>query len=198
MARSDFYRNIAADQAQELDILSRLQFDLRETRKTLLAQYDAEDARALCLRILDGSLPRNASADAVKAAVLEDEQAAVRAELTARLSRTSADSVSLHGRIAALIETRAALAHPDGVQRRFDALELRDAAGAMRILRVAALDWWFLEWGEQDSGAQSLSRLPGDETLWCRTADGRWRQEPLARIPDHDLGALVDALLDWS
>ncbi|MCL2657526.1 MAG: hypothetical protein FWD62_08915 [Betaproteobacteria bacterium] len=195
MAKSDFFRNIPIELATELEALARLQYELRESYKALLAQYGEKDIESLRVGIVNGKHPTSAAVDAVRAAVIGDECMTVHAALAAQMKGEASDIASPHTQIAALIDTHYGRLYPGGPTRRFDAIELLDINGIARILRFSANDFWSIEWGADEVMGQSLTRLPHDSVLHHKTADGFWQTVPLSDAPDSSQEVLLNWLL---
>lgn len=195
MARSDFFRNMPPELAEGMEALSRLQYELRETQKQVLAPYDAANAADVARRIVDGVLPRDAGFDAVKAAVLENEHAVMRSRLGAAIEGRTVDSASTHDRIVEHIDAHQSKDFPGGAVRRYDALELLRIDGAAFVLRIADLGMWAIEWQLEGGSPQALLRLPGENTIWQRDNDGKWFPVPSGQTDANDIETLVDALL---
>lgn len=56
---SKFFDNMTVEEAEQVQNLTRLVYELRENRSTLLAQYSAEDERALLQKIVAGHVPEH-------------------------------------------------------------------------------------------------------------------------------------------
>lgn len=79
---ANFYENIEPTEAQELEQLSRLVFELRENRSEILRNYGASDEIALLERIYDGSLPEHPAYEHyLSARILADIRETVRVML---------------------------------------------------------------------------------------------------------------------
>lgn len=78
----DFFRNIPFEQAEQMNELARLTFELRENRKQLLARHGAEDEGALKETILSGALPEHPTyEDYLGAKILGEAREAIRQDL---------------------------------------------------------------------------------------------------------------------
>ncbi|WP_233871206.1 hypothetical protein [Paraburkholderia adhaesiva] len=53
---TQFFYNVPSEAAQQIESLSRLLYDLREDRKTILANYRAENEEALLALIAEGKV----------------------------------------------------------------------------------------------------------------------------------------------
>ena len=79
---ADFFDNMDFEDAELMQQLSRLMFELRVGRDTLLKQYDVADAAALLEKIRSGAVPEHPAYDHyLSLAVLDETREAVRAEL---------------------------------------------------------------------------------------------------------------------
>lgn len=79
---ADFFDNMDFEDAELMEQLSRLMFELRVGRDTLLKQYDVADAAALLEKIRSGAVPEHPAYDHyLSLAVLDETREAVRAEL---------------------------------------------------------------------------------------------------------------------
>lgn len=83
----DFYRSMRLDAAQQLEQLSRLAFELRESRKQLLQRYAVDSEDALLELIRAGAVAEHPGYDHyLGACVLERAWDAVRSQLRAVLA----------------------------------------------------------------------------------------------------------------
>jgi hypothetical protein len=81
---STFFERVPYEQAQQLEQLSRLAFELREHRKALLQPYGVDDEAALLARLVAGELEGPAAYDHYLAArVLEATRLTVRQQMGA-------------------------------------------------------------------------------------------------------------------
>lgn len=79
---SDFFKNVPPDEAEHIDRIAKLAFELRENRKLLLARNDAKDEAELAAKIKSGSVAEHpAYEDYLGAAILEQTRLAIRDEL---------------------------------------------------------------------------------------------------------------------
>lgn len=82
----NFYSNIPADQAQEIEQCARLMYELRGARDTLLAQLGAADAPQALACIVRGEMPEHPSYEQyLSARILDTLHAEVRADLAERV-----------------------------------------------------------------------------------------------------------------
>jgi hypothetical protein len=82
----NFYSNIPADQAQEIEQCARLMYELRGARDTLLAQLGAADAPQALDCIVGGEMPEHPSYEQyLSARILDTLHAEVRADLAERV-----------------------------------------------------------------------------------------------------------------
>jgi hypothetical protein len=83
---SNFFENLEPETAAEVDQLSRLVYELRENRNTVLSPYGAEDEAALLQRIQDGAVAEHPAYEHYLAArILADTRETVRAVVAERL-----------------------------------------------------------------------------------------------------------------
>lgn len=75
----NFYDEMDPADAQQLERLSRLMYELRENRAQILAAYNVADEVALLERIYDGSLPEHPAYEHyLSARILADTRESVR------------------------------------------------------------------------------------------------------------------------
>jgi hypothetical protein len=78
----NFYENLAPEDVETLDRLSRLLIELRESRLQLLARHGAEDEAELLERIRRGEVPEHpAYEDYLGASVITATRESIRSEL---------------------------------------------------------------------------------------------------------------------
>lgn len=83
---ADFFNDIDYEDAEQMEQLSRLMFEFRTGRDTLLKQYEVADAASLLEKIRTGVLPEHPSYDHyLSLNILEEMRVAVRDELKAFL-----------------------------------------------------------------------------------------------------------------
>lgn len=81
-----FFESLEAEVADELEQLSRLMYELRDNRNTVLAPYRTDDAAALLARIEAGEVDEHPGYEHyLSARILDDTREAVRAVLRERL-----------------------------------------------------------------------------------------------------------------
>lgn len=79
---TDFFNDMDGEDAGQLEQLSRVIFDLRASRNTLLQQYAVDDAAALLEKIRTGAVAEHPAYDHyLSIAILEDMRETVRNEL---------------------------------------------------------------------------------------------------------------------
>lgn len=79
---SDFFKNVPPEQAEYIDRIAKLAFELRENRKRLLARHGAADEAELAARIASGEVAEHpAYEDYLGAGILEQTRQAIREEL---------------------------------------------------------------------------------------------------------------------
>lgn len=77
-----FYRDLAPEDALEIEQLARLMYDLRSARDKLLADLGASDAAGLLARITSGELPEHPTYEQyLSLNILADLQGQVRSDL---------------------------------------------------------------------------------------------------------------------
>ena len=85
-----FFENLEPDEAAEIEQLSKLVYELRENRNTVLNPYGAEDEAALLQKIQAGSVDEHPAYEHYLAArVLADTRATVRAIVGERLKKAN-------------------------------------------------------------------------------------------------------------
>lgn len=193
MSSSDFFRNMSPEMATEVEALSRLQYELREAVKALLAEANAPSLDALVADIADGRRPADDDSLAIRIAVLQCEGERVRSAVAARLRGTMPDDDSPHALLTDLVETRHADRYPGGAQRRLDAVELLDVDGVGIWLRLVSPQCWEAAWLAPDNRDWRLSRLSADAPVLYR-APGR-PAVPLD-LPPTEIRTLLDWLLN--
>lgn len=83
---ADFFSDIDYEDAEQMEQLSRLMFEFRSGRDTLLKQYEVADAAALFGKIRSGALPEHPAYDHyLSLNILDEMREAVRNELKAFL-----------------------------------------------------------------------------------------------------------------
>jgi len=80
---ADFFENLGYDEATEIELLSRLVYELRENRNAVLKPYGAADAAALLQKIQAGAVGEHPAYEHYLAArVLADVRESARARLS--------------------------------------------------------------------------------------------------------------------
>ena len=86
----NFFENLDYDEATELQLLSKLIYELRENRHAILKPYGAEDEAALLQQIQAGSVDEHPAYEHYLAArVLADTRETVRAMMGERLKKAN-------------------------------------------------------------------------------------------------------------
>ena len=84
----DFFENLSSEDAEQAQRLSRLTYDLRVSRGTLLKQYDVADAAALLDKIRSSVVPEHPAYEHyLSAKILDEMRETIRAELKDFLPR---------------------------------------------------------------------------------------------------------------
>lgn len=79
---SEFFKNIPPDEAEHIDRIAKLAFELRENRKLLLARHGAAEEAELAARIASGEVAEHpAYEDYLGAGILEQARLTIREEL---------------------------------------------------------------------------------------------------------------------
>jgi hypothetical protein len=129
-------------------LFARSSYQLRESRKALLARHGVDDEAALLELIRRQSVaPHPAYEDYLSARLLEQTRQQIRAELAAHLEQRDAPApVSLHLLLKEQLEThyRARLAEP--VRLAPDALTLSFDGGLMLEVRYVSRDEYAIKW----------------------------------------------------
>ncbi|NDP47692.1 MAG: hypothetical protein GZ085_04720 [Sulfuriferula multivorans] len=87
---SNFFENIDPDEAAEIDSLSKLAYEIRENKLTVLKAYAAEDEAALLQQIQDGAVAEHPAYEQYLAArILDDTREMVRALVSERLKKAN-------------------------------------------------------------------------------------------------------------
>jgi hypothetical protein len=87
---ADFFENLEYAEATELQLLSKLIYELRENRHAVLKPYGAEDEAALLQQIQTGSVDEHPAYEHYLAArVLADTRETVRAMVGERLKKAN-------------------------------------------------------------------------------------------------------------
>jgi hypothetical protein len=85
---ADFYNNLDIDDAEQVEQLSRLMFELRTSRDTLLKTYGVSDASGLLALIRAGSVAEHPAYEHfLSLRILDDTRESVRDELKAFLPK---------------------------------------------------------------------------------------------------------------
>ena len=84
---ADFYEDIPVEQADQIEAISRLRYELRENHAALLKKYSVEDIQQLKQGIEQGTIPEHpAYEDYLAAAITAQTQEILREELKAYLA----------------------------------------------------------------------------------------------------------------
>jgi chromosome condensin MukBEF complex kleisin-like MukF subunit len=87
---ADFFENMDYDTATEIEQLSKLIYELRDNRNSVLATYGAENAAALLLHIQEGTLAEHPAYEHyLTARILTDTLETVRNVVGERLQEAS-------------------------------------------------------------------------------------------------------------
>lgn len=87
---ADFFENLDYDEAAELDLLSKLIYELRENHHAVLRPYGAADEAALLQHIQDGAVAEHPAYEHYLAArILADTRETVRAVVGERLKEAN-------------------------------------------------------------------------------------------------------------
>jgi len=87
---NNFFENLEYDEATELQLLSKLIYELRENRHAVLKPYGAEDEAALLQQIQTGSVGEHPAYEHYLAArVLADTRETVRGMMGERLKKAN-------------------------------------------------------------------------------------------------------------
>ena len=87
---ASFFENLDPDVAAELELLSRLTYELRENRNAILEPYGAEDEAALLQHIQSGTVAEHPAYEHYLAArILADTRETTRTVLAERLKETA-------------------------------------------------------------------------------------------------------------
>lgn len=79
---SDFLKNMTVEEAEQIHNLSRLVYELRENRKTLLTQYSTEDEQALLQKITAGQVSEHPAYEHyLSAKILSQTKESIREDL---------------------------------------------------------------------------------------------------------------------
>lgn len=195
---ADFFVNMEPRQAQELQLLSRLAYDLRESRAGLLRHYEVGDEAALLERIVRGDLAEHPAYEHYLAArVLEHTRQAAREQMAGR----QAPAVS-HLLLREHIEECFSGQLAGGVELTQDALLVRLCNGIVLTAYVAAADEYAFVWQRGDDAAtqQRIDTAPVHPGMVVhRHLDtGRVVADTItdpAAAPADNLGALLAQLL---
>jgi len=87
---ASFFENLDPDTAEEIEQLSRLVYELRENRNTVLQMHGAEDEAALLQRIQNGAVAEHPAYEHYLAArILAGTRETVRVVLAERLTEAN-------------------------------------------------------------------------------------------------------------
>jgi len=87
---ANFFENLEQDAATELELLSRLIYELRENHRAVLQPYGAADAAALLRHIQDGEVAEHPAYEHYLAArILADTRETARTVLAERLNEAN-------------------------------------------------------------------------------------------------------------
>lgn len=210
-----FFKNVAYEDAENIEQASRLIFELRENRAALLQPYQVADDAELLARIEAGQLPEHPSYEHyLSARILTNTRESLRAELAAHLDEVSGKPASRPDVAAPPpanvhhIELQEQLvshyaARLDGTPQLLqDALALCFDNGLVVELRFASADEYAIHWlwgdAELSIDTAPLHRDAGSFPSHFHDLDGKIRADPVTRpgrAPLDNIQALIDALL---
>jgi hypothetical protein len=208
-----FFKNVAYEDAENIEQASRLIFELRENRAALLQPYQVADDAELLARIKAGQLPEHPSYEHyLSARILTNTRESLRAELAAHLEQVAGKPASREAAVPSEsvhhIELQEQLVSHygerlDGAPQLLqDALALCFDNGLVVELRVASADEYAIHWlwGDAELSIDTAPLHPdvGSFPSHFHDLDGRIRPDPLTRpgrAPLANIQALIDALL---
>lgn len=200
-----FYDNLPLEPALEIERLSRLLYELRENRATVLAPWAAADEAALLARIVAGEIEPHPAYDHYLAArILSDTRESVRRAISNQLQGRTADDVEEEGLLHLELHARLVESYADQLEGEpalsQDALLARFANGATLEVRYAAPDAYALRWrwGEVELGIDTAPAEGDERPSHLYDAAGRIQADPLtdtSRAPWDNLRAVVEAVL---
>lgn len=87
---ANFFEDLEPDEAAEIELLSRLIYELRENRNVMLNPYGAENEAALLQKIQTGAVDEHPAYEHYLAArILDDTRETVRAMVGERLKKAN-------------------------------------------------------------------------------------------------------------
>ncbi|MGE5471641.1 MAG: hypothetical protein ACM3X0_12650 [Bacteroidota bacterium] len=209
----NFFRNVALEDAQNIEQAARLIFELRENRAALLMPYAVADEAALLVAIAAGQQPEHPTYERyLSARILERTRQTLRRELAGQVAPGSSlapasgeateDAAVHHFELKEALEKRYADRLDGEPQLMQDALALCFAGGLIVELRVAAADHYAFSWlwGDAELRIDTAPRpgATGVPASHFHDADGMLRDDPVTqpgRAPLDNIAALLDALL---
>lgn len=213
----NFFNNVSFEAAQDIEQASRLIFELRENRLSLLRSLAVADETELLARISDGSLPEHPSYEHyLSASILAKTREALRTELAGHIapaSRTARgndpmqekteDICYQHIELKRRLEIRYADRLDGQPQLLQNALDLCFDNGLIVEIRIAATDEYAINWlwGEAELSIDTAPLYPAIATYpsHFHDANGNCLADPItgpgAKDPWAKTEALIDAIL---
>ena len=79
---NDFFKNMTVEEAEQIQSLTRLVYELRENRSALLAQYSADNEQALLQKITAGQVSEHPAYEHyLSASILSQAKESIREDL---------------------------------------------------------------------------------------------------------------------
>lgn len=197
-----FFKNLDPDTAQDVEQLSRAIYELRESRKQVLAEAGCEDEAAVLNAIRNGSIAEHPGYELYLAARVMD-QAREDVRLALRPQPGERPANCLHAALCASVQETFASRLVGPVQLMQDALRFRLDTGVEVTARFAGDDEWSVEWCREDTTAR-IDTAPdagtqGKAVAHLHDAAGVSRSEPPCDTTgpaEQVLGNIVGYLLE--
>lgn len=202
----DFFANTDWDVAQTLERLSRLSFELRESRDGVLRYYGIRHEDELRARIAAGDVAEHPAFEHVLAMrILHDSREAVRRQIAAGMKAAVVD-FSLHVPLKRFVDAAFAADVQDEAVLTQDALTIRLKNGIVLVVHYAAPEEYALRWGAASPGGgewqagidtSAVRHAVSTQPNHMHLADGRVVADPFTRVgapPEENLRALLEAL----
>ena len=210
-----FFKNVAYEDAENIEQASRLIFELRENRLALLKPYEVADEAALLERIKAGQLAEHPAYEHyLSGQILGNTRESLRAELAGHLeqmvgnpapggaSAIPEDTRVHHIELQQQLETVYAGQLDGTPQLLQDALVLCFDSGLVLEMRIASADEYAFHWlwGEGELSIDTAPIHPDAGTFphHFHDEEGRILADPVTRpgrAPMENIRALIDALL---
>jgi len=211
----NFFKNVAFENAQNIEQASRLIFELRENRNALLMPYSVADDSELLTMIVNGTVAEHPAYEHyLSARILANTRKSLREELASHLAETNGVHAKLddgrepdeschHIDLKAQLEARYADRLDGEPQLMQDAVSLCFDTGLVLEFRVASADAYSFHWlwGEAELIIDTAPVHKGSADTFpnhFHDDDETCKADPITepgRAPFENICALIDALL---